>query len=143
MFTLLGAQTALCLFSAPKPQRAPITRLLDNFHVLLSQHHFLITDPHLSPSPPFSIPPPSLPPSHQTIPPFKLKATTAFADIIVPTVDSVRYMWVLEQLAVHDFHVLCVGPTGTGKTLSISNKLMRGMPEKYSPVFVGFSAQTS
>jgi len=79
----------------------------------------------------------------QTIPEYKLKATTAFEDIIVPTVDSVRYMWVLEQLVVHDFHVLCVGPTGTGKTLSVADKLMRGMPEKYSPVFVGFSAQTS
>ena len=51
-------------------------------------------------------------------------------------------MWVLERLVTHDFHVLCVGPTGTGKTLSIADKLMRGMPEKYSPVFVGFSAQT-
>eukprot|EP00966_Prymnesium_polylepis_P009166 210995-Prymnesium_polylepis.1 len=51
-------------------------------------------------------------------------------------------MWVLERLVTHDFHVLCVGPTGTGKTLSVADKLMRGMPDKYSPVFVGFSAQT-
>lgn len=80
---------------------------------------------------------------HQTIPKFDLKPTTAFEDIIVPTLDSVRYMWLLEQLIVHDFHVLCVGPTGTGKTLSVADKLMRGMPEKYSPVFFGFSAQTS
>ena len=79
----------------------------------------------------------------KTIPEFKLKATTAFQDIIVPTIDSVRYMWVLEQLVLHDYHVLCVGPTGTGKTLSVADKLMRGMPERFSPVFVGFSAQTS
>ena len=52
-------------------------------------------------------------------------------------------MWILEQMLVHDFHVLCVGPTGTGKTLSVLDKLMSGMPDKYSPVKVGFSAQTS
>ncbi len=49
-----------------------------------------------------------------TIPEFKLKPTTPFADIIVPTLDSVRYMNVLEKLVTHEFHVLCVGPTGTG-----------------------------
>jgi dynein heavy chain, axonemal len=78
-----------------------------------------------------------------TIPEFKLKPTTPFADIIVPTLDSVRYMSVLERLSLHDFHVLCVGPTGTGKTLSVLDKLMSGMPDKYQPVKVGFSAQTS
>ena len=52
-------------------------------------------------------------------------------------------MWVLEKLVTHNFHVLCVGPTGTGKTLSVLDKLMAGMPDKYSPVKVGFSAQTT
>ena len=78
-----------------------------------------------------------------TIPEFKLSPKTAFADIIVPTLDSVRYMWVLEKLVTHNFHVLCVGPTGTGKTLSVLDKLMNNMPDKYVPVKVGFSAQTS
>jgi len=78
-----------------------------------------------------------------TIPEFKLSPKTQFADIIVPTLDSVRYMNVLEKLVTHEFHVLCVGPTGTGKTLSVLDKLMSGMPDKYSPVKVGFSAQTS
>ena len=41
----------------------------------------------------------------------------AMCDIIVPTLDSVRYMWVLERLVTHNCHVLCVGPPGTGKTL--------------------------
>ena len=48
---------------------------------------------------------------------------------IVPTLDSVRYMSVLERLVLHNFHVLCIGPTGTGKTLSVLNKLMNGMPD--------------
>jgi dynein heavy chain len=78
-----------------------------------------------------------------TVPEFKLKPTTPFSDIIVPTLDSVRYMNLLEKLVVHEFNVLCVGPTGTGKTLSVLDKLMTGMPDKYTPVKVGFSAQTS
>jgi len=79
----------------------------------------------------------------ETIPAFTLSPKVAFEDIIVPTLDSVRYMWVLEQLVKHERHVLAVGPTGTGKTLNIINKLMTGMPDNYGPVFVGFSAQTS
>ena len=52
-------------------------------------------------------------------------------------------MNVLERMVTHNFHVLCVGPTGTGKTLSVADKLMNGMPDKYMFVKVGFSAQTS
>ena len=79
----------------------------------------------------------------ETVPVFELSPKTEFADIIVPTVDSVRYMWITDTLAQHGLHVMCVGPTGTGKTLNVNNKLMAGMPEKYLPIFIGFSAQTS
>ncbi|KAG8459526.1 hypothetical protein KFE25_012861 [Diacronema lutheri] len=79
----------------------------------------------------------------QTMPEFVLSPATPFADIIVPTTDSVRYMWLLERLLVGGHHVLCVGPTGTGKTLNVKDKLMGGMPEAFMPIFVNFSAQTS
>lgn len=39
--------------------------------------------------------------------------------------------------------MLCVGPTGTGKTLTAADKLIRGMPEKYMSDFLTFSARTS
>jgi dynein heavy chain len=68
----------------------------------------------------------------ETLPPFELSPKVEFLDIIVPTLDSVRYMWVLERLVTHNCHVLCVGPTGTGKTLQVANKLMNGMPEQPS-----------
>ena len=58
----------------------------------------------------------------ETVPEYKLSPKTAFADIIVPTLDSIRYMNVLERMVTHNFHVLCVGPTGTGKTLSVADK---------------------
>lgn len=46
------------------------------------------------------------------------------------------------QLTVF-LQVLCIGPTGTGKTLTISDKLSRSMPKEYVPEFIVFSAKTS
>ena len=37
---------------------------------------------------------------------------------------------------------MCVGPTGTGKTLTIADKLIH-MPPKYISEFIVFSAKTS
>lgn len=41
------------------------------------------------------------------------------------------------------FQVLCIGPTGTGKTLTMSNKLLNSMPAEYITHFLMFSARTS
>lgn len=41
------------------------------------------------------------------------------------------------------FQLLCTGPTGSGKTLCISNKLLHGMPQEYMSHFISFSARTS
>ena len=39
--------------------------------------------------------------------------------------------------------MLCVGETGTGKTLNVVNKLLNEMPPEVVPVFMTFSARTS
>ena len=40
--------------------------------------------------------------------------------------------------------ILLIGPTGTGKSVYVQQKLMNGLPQdKYIPTFVNFSAQTS
>ena len=39
--------------------------------------------------------------------------------------------------------IIVAGPTGTGKTLAIADKLSRNMPKDYSPEFITFSAKTS
>lgn len=39
--------------------------------------------------------------------------------------------------------VLCIGPTGTGKTLTMSDKLLKNMPAEYITHFLMFSARTS
>ena len=39
--------------------------------------------------------------------------------------------------------VLCIGPTGTGKTLTMSDKLLKNMTSEYITHFLMFSARTS
>jgi dynein heavy chain len=69
--------------------------------------------------------------------------TVQYNDIIVPTVDTCRYAYLLELLQTHNVPVLFVGPTGTGKSAYTSKKLANGMPEEYGTITVTFSAQTS
>ncbi|KAJ1549535.1 Dynein heavy chain 7, axonemal [Cladochytrium tenue] len=78
-------------------------------------------------------------PSDFTIPP-KAK----YNDIMVPTIDTVRYSFLLKTLATCEKAILFVGPTGTGKstyiTDTIANRLSK---DRFVNVFVTFSAQTS
>ncbi|KAH9525061.1 Dynein heavy chain 1, axonemal, partial [Bulinus truncatus] len=39
--------------------------------------------------------------------------------------------------------LLAIGPTGTGKTLTVLDKLTRGLSDEYLPEFINFSAKTS
>lgn len=64
-----------------------------------------------------------------------------FTDIEVPTKDNVRSAALIEYLLVNETNILCVGPTGSGKTLTVSAKLSRNMPKKYICDFVTFSAR--
>ncbi len=77
------------------------------------------------------------------LPQLILNNETKFSDIIVPTIDNVRNAFLVELLLKNDKPSLCIGPTGTGKTLTISDKLTRSMPKDFSPEFIVFSAKTS
>ncbi|XP_026131005.1 dynein heavy chain 1, axonemal isoform X1 [Carassius auratus] len=68
---------------------------------------------------------------------------TSYSDIIVPTVDTVRMSFLIDMLLSNKKPVLCIGPTGTGKTLTISDKLLKNMPAEYITHFLMFSARTS
>ncbi|XP_060766195.1 dynein axonemal heavy chain 1 [Neoarius graeffei] len=68
---------------------------------------------------------------------------TSYADIIVPTADTVRMSFLLDMLLSNKKPVLCLGPTGTGKTLTVSDKLLKNMPSEYITHFLMFSARTS
>ncbi|RVE40840.1 hypothetical protein evm_014510 [Chilo suppressalis] len=66
-----------------------------------------------------------------------------FADIEVPTLDNVRSAALLGYKITNYNHVICVGPTGTGKTVTITSKLSRGLHKKFICEFIVFSARTS
>ncbi|CAH2055605.1 unnamed protein product, partial [Iphiclides podalirius] len=66
-----------------------------------------------------------------------------FSDIEVPTMDNVRSAALLGYKVTNFNHVVCAGPTGTGKTVTITSKLTRGLHKKFICEFIVFSARTS
>ncbi|CAL1689869.1 unnamed protein product [Lasius platythorax] len=75
------------------------------------------------------------------IPLIRIMPKTKYTDIEVPTKDNVRSAALIEYLLVNETNILCVGPTGSGKTLTVSAKLSRNMLKKYICDFVTFSAR--
>mmetsp|Transcript_2160 Transcript_2160/g.5381 ORF Transcript_2160/g.5381 Transcript_2160/m.5381 type:complete len:135 (+) Transcript_2160:174-578(+) len=64
--------------------------------------------------------------------------------IIVPTIDTVRYTYLVDIAMQHKQPILLVGPTGTGKSAYMLQYLYAMDTERYAtPIIVGFSARTS
>ncbi|KAH8876868.1 Dynein heavy chain 7, axonemal [Schistosoma japonicum] len=65
-------------------------------------------------------------------------------EIIVPTMDTARYKYIVDLCMKKHRPLLYVGPTGTGKSVYVQEKLMREIDkEKFVAYFINFSAQTS
>lgn len=62
---------------------------------------------------------------------------------MIQTADSTRNIYLMKMLMLNNKHVLCPGPTGTGKTQNIFNLLTTQMGENYLYISITFSAQTS
>ena len=78
-----------------------------------------------------------------TQPPYAAEAGAAFSDLIIPTKDSISYNFFLRTLVGCGKHVLMTGPTGTGKSVNIASQLQGGFSDKFIPLTLAFSAQTS
>ncbi|XP_067907506.1 dynein axonemal heavy chain 1 [Heterodontus francisci] len=76
-------------------------------------------------------------------PEIEIAPETNYSDIIIPTQDTIRMSYLLTMLLTNKKPALCVGPTGTGKTLTISDKLLKKMHPDYISHFLIFSARTS
>ncbi|KAK1153304.1 dynein heavy chain 2, axonemal [Acipenser oxyrinchus oxyrinchus] len=66
-----------------------------------------------------------------------------FYKIMVPTVDTVRYNFLVSSLVSNQCPVLLVGPVGTGKTSVAQNVLQSLDSSKWSVLTVNMSAQTT
>ncbi|XP_044749962.1 dynein axonemal heavy chain 1-like [Coccinella septempunctata] len=74
---------------------------------------------------------------------YKINVEMKYSDIEVPTIDNVRNSYMIGAILLNERNVLCVGPTGTGKTLTVIAKLAKNMHKKFICDFMSFSARTS
>ena len=73
----------------------------------------------------------------------KIPPTAEFSQILVPSLDTARYTYLLDILLKFNMPTLFVGPTGTGKTVYVQ-KLLLGLPAKeWASIFINYSAQTT
>eukprot|EP01135_Chromosphaera_perkinsii_P005558 Nk52_evm107s352 gene=Nk52_evmTU107s352 len=74
---------------------------------------------------------------------WRYQPNTPFHKIIVPTIDTLRYDFLMRNLLKHNSQVLLVGPVGTGKT-AISQAVVQTLdPAIYNTLTINMSAQTS
>ncbi|KAM9822995.1 dynein axonemal heavy chain 10-like [Syngnathus typhle] len=66
-----------------------------------------------------------------------------FADILVPTVDTTRTSWILEQMVKIKKSVLLVGDSGTSKTATISNFLKHLSGDSNITLTINLSSRTT
>lgn len=62
---------------------------------------------------------------------------------MVPTVDTVRYNFIIQALVTQKNPVLLVGPVGTGKTSVAQSVCSKLDPQSYSVLTINMSSQTT
>ena len=57
------------------------------------------------------------------MPEYEVPVGCSYAEVVVPTLDSIRINNNLNRLLRYGKHTLIVGPTGTGKSITVLNEL--------------------
>jgi dynein heavy chain len=66
-----------------------------------------------------------------TIAEYTVDIKASYNEILVPTVDSIRSKYLIKTLVTNNKHVLTPGPTGTGKSVNITELLTYELPEEF------------
>ncbi|CAJ1068269.1 LOW QUALITY PROTEIN: dynein heavy chain 10%2C axonemal [Xyrichtys novacula] len=77
------------------------------------------------------------------VPKFTHNPDMKFADILVPTIDTTRTSWILEQMVKIKRPVLLVGESGTSKTATIHNFLKNLNADTRITLMINFSSRTT
>ncbi len=76
----------------------------------------------------------------KTVPQYVVPTGCSYTEVIVPNVDSIRIQYLLKNLLQNKKHTLIVGPTGTGKSITIINELKQSF---YNDEFMYFGLSFS
>ena len=79
---------------------------------------------------------------NEQIPVFHYNKDVSFFDILVPTNDTVKYKFILQQLSYNGYNTLFSGETGVGKSVIVKDFLMTS-DDRIDPAFVNFSGKTT
>lgn len=79
----------------------------------------------------------------ENVVPPQITPDMTFSDIEIPTIDSIRNAYIIENLIENKINILCIGPSGSGKSMTISTKLSKNMSKKYICDFIIFSGRTT
>ncbi|XP_063227776.1 dynein axonemal heavy chain 12 isoform X3 [Bacillus rossius redtenbacheri] len=71
-----------------------------------------------------------------------VKETINMQEIMVPTIDTLKYQYIMDLHLKHYCPMLLIGDTGTGKSFYTQNKMMHGLSlENYVPAFITLTVQ--
>ena len=69
--------------------------------------------------------------------------TTQYVQCVIPTNDNIRMHYLMKSLLCKlNYHVLCPGPTGTGKSINAMKLLTGDLPDTHQYITIAFSAQS-
>lgn len=79
----------------------------------------------------------------EMVPAYEAPVSKKYADILVPTVDTVRYAWLLEQIMNMRKPACFCGESGTAKTVTVQASFAKLDREKFTTLNINMSSRTS